>query len=582
VKLNKTVILALIDAIINDKIDSGILSNKRGPRGFRGKDGEDFDFDEHKAQILQFVKQSVIEQKAEFRLTEDEIREIKLKFNELSLDDIESLKGNRGPRGYPGKDGEDFDFDEHKEKIFNQLINLIDQNIDELKVKYSDLSDEDRESLRGQRGYRGQKGKPGKDGQQGKSAYDVWLESNEGTEEDFLNSLKGEKGESGEQGNRGLRGFKGLKGESGENGLSAYEIWSQNNEGTKEDFLNSLKGEKGEKGDQGEQGYRGQKGRRGVTGEKGDQGERGVRGPLGLPGIQGRNGRDGEDGRDGQDGQDAPVIDEIKLKKKTNNKFAIEFSFSDGSIIETNSIAMASVTTIYNSFAATGGGGGGLSSIPILLDGTLIGNAESINFLDSTVEVDGTDPNQINVTPLTKVTLFEEGVEVGDCFNKIDFCGDNVTVASSTVIADWPDLSSVTTMAGFGDETRAKVLFSNDAQRLSKTFTAGEDITAFQYVRLGVSQEVFVATNNATFEDAKVRGLALNAGLTGENISVLLFGLDDANSFNFTINNPFFLGVNGAAIQNPPVTVGEFVVELGESLGNGVVFNDIQTPQEIV
>jgi len=120
------------------------------------------------------------------------------------------------------------------------------------------------------------------------------------------------------------------------------------------------------------------------------------------------------------------------------------------------------------------------------------------------------------------------------------------------------------------------------AEKLSKSFIAGEPIALYQFVRLDASQEAFKATNNSTFEEAQAVGIALDSVSTGAQVSILLFGLYESGAFSFTVNNPFFLGVNGAAIQNPPTATGEFVVELGQSLGPGAIFLDIARPAEII
>lgn len=593
--MDKIAILALIDAIINNKLDSQNIRGARGPRGFPGKNGEDFDFESHKIEILELVRKSIVENKELFRLTDQEKRELKLNFSDLSDEDLKSIRGPRGPKGQKGKDGADFDFEEHKDKVYNQVLGFIDNQIDKLKLKFSDLSDEDVESLKGGRGPRGQKGKQGEPGLDGKSAYEIWSENNEGTEEEFLELL------------RGPRGMRGQKGKPGQDGKSAFDLWAEDNEGTQLDFLATLKGDQGEKGDTGEKGEDGERGPRGQRGKPGvpglsayqlwlednDGSEEdykasliGERGPRGVAGPIGAKGERGERGFQGRDGQDAPVVTNIDLRKSGRDKFYMAFQFSDGTEITTNIISLPLLHNIYYSVMGGGGsgsGGGGLSEIPVLLDGVLVGNAQSLNFSNATVEVDGTDPTQINITPETKLTLYEESVEVGDSFDEIDFCGDNITVSSSTVISDWPSLDVVTTMAGFGgNPRRAKVVVTSDAQRLSKTFVAGEAIAVNKFVRIGAGQECFIATNNGTFSDAKVRGIALNAGAIGENIEVLLFGLLEDPAFNFILNDPFFLGTNGDAVQTPPVTVGEFVVELGESLGTGAIFTDLKTPVEIL
>lgn len=122
---------------------------------------------------------------------DEKIKEIK--------EDFVSVKGERGLRGRPGKS---FDFLEHKGEIYSEIQNFILSIKEDLKLKYTDLTDEELKSLRtspkelktrindlfeerkdslkatfadltdeqkeslrvvGPRGLRGQRGKPGKD-----------------------------------------------------------------------------------------------------------------------------------------------------------------------------------------------------------------------------------------------------------------------------------------------------------------------------------------------------------------------------------------------------------------------------------
>lgn len=145
------------------------LSQLRGRDGSDGRDGRDFVFEECRASIEQSIRECV-----------DELEpRLKLKFSDLTEDEISDL---RGPRGRDGRDGKDFVFEDHEEYFkslklkfsdltederaslvlrFNQLT---DSERDSLKLRFDDLSDEEKISLRGPRGVRGQKGAPGRAG----------------------------------------------------------------------------------------------------------------------------------------------------------------------------------------------------------------------------------------------------------------------------------------------------------------------------------------------------------------------------------------------------------------------------------
>jgi hypothetical protein len=87
------------------------------------------------------------------------VKEYTLKFSDLTEEQIESLKGPKGDAG------ESFSFESSREdieRIIQAEINLLQ---DSLKLKFSDLTEDEKLELRGPRG---QRGKPGQDGRDGK------------------------------------------------------------------------------------------------------------------------------------------------------------------------------------------------------------------------------------------------------------------------------------------------------------------------------------------------------------------------------------------------------------------------------
>jgi hypothetical protein len=115
---------------------------------------------------------------------------------EDQLDQVESEKGQRGPRGLKGPKGESFYFEDHKDDIYNHVIEYLksDEKFreslkgqegkegkgfdfeeqkdkireiilsfrDSLKLSFSDLSEEEKIQLKGDQGPRGKQGRPGK------------------------------------------------------------------------------------------------------------------------------------------------------------------------------------------------------------------------------------------------------------------------------------------------------------------------------------------------------------------------------------------------------------------------------------
>jgi len=348
---NKTLIV-LVDKLIEDAIKNLVLPEAtRGPRGLKGKDGNDFSLEEHQEKIVSFIQENI---PTKIELTEDQIQSLKgsdglngrdgkdgksvyvedliplvtesienkfssvkdslkLKFEDLTEEQIFSLKGKKGK---DGKDGQDFDFQEHSKEIQNQIITYIDsvrdclklyfqdltvEEKDSLKLKFTDLTDEEKESLKGKRGQRGKSGVDGKDG------------------------------------------------------YSAYEL--SNFEGSLEEWISSLKGERGSDG---------------------------ARGPIGLTGLVGPR---GFEGRDGVDGNDAPVIVDAELNEGVG-EFSITLKMSDGTEIESNSISLpVKPVNVYNSYLSMGGGTSGGSQLIVLDEGVEVATTNKMNFVGDSVEV---------------------------------------------------------------------------------------------------------------------------------------------------------------------------------------------------
>ena len=87
--MDNKVLIALIDSLVEEAISKIVIpQGEKGPRGLRGKDGNDFSLLDHEEAIRDFVIQNIPEPK----LTEEQ---------------IQSLKGEAG------KDGKDFSIEDH-------------------------------------------------------------------------------------------------------------------------------------------------------------------------------------------------------------------------------------------------------------------------------------------------------------------------------------------------------------------------------------------------------------------------------------------------------------------------------------
>lgn len=552
--MNNKAIIAIIDAILSSRLEE--IKTIKGPRGLRGRPGKDFQLDEHLEPVSKIL-QTIVDD-GDFKLkysdlTDEDKEELKLKFEDLSVNELEQLMGPRGPRG---RDGKSFNFYECKEDIEQSLKSELPN----LKLKFSDLTKEDKEELT--------------------------LKFGHLTDEE-KSSLKGEKGFRGQRGKVGESGAKGEQGPKGADGKDG------------------IQGEKGLDGKDGEQGPKGFRGQRGKIGEKGEQGPMGIQGIPGIPGVAGRTGRDGEDG------QDAPFITDIQVEQLSSNEIGFVFEFSDGSVIETGSIELPSITQLaYSMMASTGGGGGGSISVS---DGTTtVDPATGIEFTGATVvdnggvaevTIDGPSITD-GVTTLvsndicfdgatvtdnggqTKVTIdgqdcivvADEGNEITDCLKSINFVGSNVQAYNSTVIADWPSLDVIDFIGSWesGSPGQVTVEVFATATTLQETYTAGEPVTAFNVMRLTNGQTVFNAKNDGTFIEAQSVGISLTTGIIGTPTSVVMFGILSDPGFTFGANVPLFVGAGGVITDVAPL-VG-YIIQIGHGLGTGAIFVKVEEP----
>lgn len=452
------VLLALIAKVLEERLSKISLEpGPQGPRGFRGPqgiEGRSFSMEEHGEELRKIVYES------------------RLKFSDLTEDEINSLigpKGDQGPqgeRGPRGFDGESFVFEEYKEEIDGLVRDYIDSIKSEFKLTFKDLSPEDKEKLRGERGPRGQRGSPGRDFdfEEHREFFeslrpeinieDLKLRFKDLSPEE-VNSLKLKFSDLTADEINSLRGPRGQKGKRGETGE---------------------RGPQGEKGEPGLDGPAGPRGRKGDEGPKGERGDIGPRGPIGPIGLQGPRGLDGSDGKDGADGEDAPrVVDVQVVKDFSSIKFV--FYFEDGSTITTNKVKV-----------------------------------------DSTQQV-------VSIVPIPGQT------------------------------------SGTATQA-----TNLKI------QKLATT-----DIVAGRAVKADSDTHVSHATNDGTLAEATVMGVAENSVIAGGVVTVLLLGtLVDASFNTFVVNDLLHLGTDGEIIVTP--SGHNYLTPVGTALGTNTILASIGRP----
>lgn len=525
--MNKALLIAIVDGILAERLP------ERGPRGQRGKPGKDFNLDDHIEEVSEILNDLVQAGKDSWKvryteLSAEEKEELKLKFEDLTLEDLERLQGPKGNKGRDGKDGQDFIFTDHEDNIHSSIHKYIDTL--DLKLQFEDLTEHEKLSLKGKRGEKGDTGHPG------------------------------------------------------------------------------------EQGDKGDRGPRGQRGKSGPQGETGDKGERGPRGVQGLPGVPGVQGRVGESGKD------APIIIDIEISQVSDKKFSLIFFFSDGSKLETPDVKLPSIQQLAYSFMASTGGGGagsitvsdgvttidpatgieftgatvvdnaGVAEVTIdtqntsVTDGVTTLDTQDICFDGATVSDNGGGQVKVTIDNQDCVTVADEGNQVTNCLSAINFVGPNVEATVSTVIADWATMTEVTTMAGYevGNPGSVTVTISGEAELLAKKFTAGENIGQYDIVHLTTSSQVFKSTKDSSYENARILGVTTESASTGNLITVQMFGVIEDPSFSFTASQPIFLNTSGGITETAPSASGEFISQLGESLGSGAIFVRPQEPVEIL
>ena len=533
----------------------------KGKKGQAGKDGKDFSIDEHEEEITSIIS-GVVDSKRD---------DLKLKFSDLTEDELFLLKGKKG---VAGQDGKDFSFEENEEKIVSVLDSVVESKKESFKLKFDDLTEDDKQSLRGKRGQRGKQGLQGENGLDGKDGKDFSFEENEEKIVIVLDNIVEPKKEDlklkfddltedDKQSLRGKRGQRGKQGAQGERGDDGKDFCFDEHEGK---ILNQI---------------------RDVVVEKKDDlkltfADLSALEKRNLQGIKGKDGKDGKQGPPGKDGDDAPYVEEIKIDEGYND-FSLIFEFSDGTTLETNRIDLPKAKG-GGSFGSGGGGGGGtgvsLGELEIYEKNVLVGKTTKLNFED-TLEVDQLDSTITVKNTEKKITVFDDAALVTSNLKSLTFEG-NIEVVNRTTVGDWEFLSDVDTMSGYatGDTGKVviRVLQQEEAERLTGQRICSETIPMWRLVTLVSKTHIALAQPNQTVEKATVYGISLAAGNFNDTIKVLYFGDATDISFNFNINQPFYLGVGGTMSAVPFNISPGFITRCGYGHGDETIMIDIDEP----
>lgn len=266
--------------------------------------------------------------------------------NWQNLVTLSDLKGTAGdtPVFRTGSTGIEWKYTSEEDTAYRVLVSYDDLKLkfsdltpeqkDELKLHFSDLTEEDKAELKGEKGDIGPQGLRGEQGIQGETG------------------PQGPIGETGPQGPVGPKGEQGVKGDKGDTGSgfkvlgyfstqeelesgivspqagdaygvgkgASYDIYiydAINSVWKNNGPLQGAQGPKGDKGDTGPQGPQGERGDIGPQGLQGIQGDPGPQGPTGEQGPKGDKGDRGPEGPQGPAGEDAAITVDAPKDGKT-------------------------------------------------------------------------------------------------------------------------------------------------------------------------------------------------------------------------------------------------------------------------
>ena len=263
--------------------------------------------------------------------------------NLVALSDLKGTAGDT-PVFRTGSTGIEWKYTSEEDTAYRVLVpyddlklkfsDLTPEQKDELKLHFSDLTEEDKAELKGEKGDIGPQGLRGEQGIQGEAG------------------PQGPIGETGPQGPVGPKGEQGIKGDKGDTGSGFKVLGYFSTQGELEsaivspqagdaygvgagapydiyiyDAINSVwknngplqgaQGPKGDKGDTGPQGPQGERGDIGPQGLQGIQGDPGPQGPTGEQGPKGDKGDQGPEGPQGPAGEDAAITEDAPADGKT-------------------------------------------------------------------------------------------------------------------------------------------------------------------------------------------------------------------------------------------------------------------------
>lgn len=105
---------------------------------------------------------------------------------------------------------------------------------------------------------------------------------------------------------------------------------------------------------------------------------------------------------------------------------------------------------------------------------------------------------------------------------------------------------------------------------------AGEALGGNRIVVLDATEKAFYANKSDLTNAEKILGVTMGAASLGANVTIQTYGEMEDSSFNFTLNQSIYVGLNGQMTQTPPTT--GFLRSIGFPITATKLFIDLGVP----
>lgn len=152
------------------------------------------------------------------------------------------------------------------------------------------------------------------------------------------------------------------------------------------------------------------------------------------------------------------------------------------------------------------------------------------------------------------------------------------TVDSFTTTSS-PNSPAITGPSGVFDPSLIPAQVAAKASSLIIDRLASESILIGELVYSTNTDEIGVADNSISVDEAKVLGLSLNAAAIGESVEVLILGVATSVDYSvFTANDILFLDELGGITNVRPIAPAKYLVQVGKALGGNQILVEIKLP----